>query len=164
MTFASISKRLRGLAGEQGSAVLELALTLGIYGVPMLLGVSTLGQVVYASIEVANAAHAGALYGMVSATYAADTSGIRSAAQQEASDIGANLTVTPTVFYACSAAIAGTRYTTQSAATTACTGSGNHPLEFIQVVASTTSSPTTHAPLLPMTFALGNTSVMEVLE
>ena len=151
-------------AGERGSAVVELALTLGVFGAPLLLGTLTLVNVIYCSIEVANAAHAGAVYGMVSSTYAGDTSGIRSASQEEASDLGGYLTVSPTTYYACSTALGGMQYSSQSAATSACSGSGNHPLQFVQVVVSATIVPAFHFPKLPSTFTLTNTSVMEVLE
>ncbi len=118
---------------------------------------------IYDSIEVSNAAHTGAVYGMISATFASDTSAIQTATQNEATDFGTNLSVTPTVYWACSSAEGGTQYTTQSAATTACTGS-SHPLEFIQVVATAAATPPVHFPLLPSTFNLSSTSVMEVEE
>jgi len=144
--------------------MLEMALMLAIFGIPLLLGTVEAATWVYASIEVSNAAHAGAMYAMTSSTFANDTSGITTAAQQEASDFGANLTVTPTAYYACSAALGGTQYTTQAAATTACTGAGDHPLEFVQVVASAPVTPPIRIPGLPKTFTLNGTSVMEVEE
>lgn len=131
----------------------------------MLLGTGEMGLVVYDSVEVSNAAHAGAMFGMQSLTYAANTSGITSAAQSEASDFGANMTVTPTAYYACSSAIGGTQYTganAQSNANTACTGSTNHALEFIKVTTSVTVTPTVRCPGLPHTFTLTGSSVMEV--
>jgi hypothetical protein len=101
---------------------------------------------------------------MRSATYASNTSGITSAAQAETSDLSSTLSVTPTVFYACSSAIGGTQYTTVSAANTACTGTGNHALEFVQVVASTTITPAGRVTGLAKTFTLSSTSIMEVEE
>lgn len=144
--------------------MVELALILSFLLGPLLLGTSDMATVFYGSIEIANAAHAGAMYGMTSSTYASDTSEIKTAAQTEASDFGSNLTVTPTVYYACSSALSGTQYSTQSAATSACTGTGNHPLEFVQVVASAPVTPPTHFPGLPATVTLSSTSIMEVEE
>jgi hypothetical protein len=145
--------------------MVELALVSSILGVPLLIGTSQMGFVVYDSIEVATAAHAGALYGMQSLTYAANTSGIVTAAQTEAADFGTSLSVTPTAYYACSNAIAGTQYTgsnAQSNANAACTGGTNHALEFIQVNTSATYTPPIHCPGLPRTFTLNGQSVMEV--
>jgi Flp pilus assembly protein TadG len=156
--------RLTRLRAESGGALVEIALVVSLVGVPMLFGTVDLAIFIYSGIEVSNAAHAGAVYGMTSATAASDTSGIQTAAQADSSDYGTNLAVTPTTFYACSSALSGTQYSTQSAATTACTGSGNHPLEFVQVVATVTLGVPIHFPGLPTSFVQSNTSIMEVEE
>jgi len=143
--------------------MVETALVLCFLGGPLFIGTVEIASVIYSSIEVANAAHAGATYGMMSSSFASNTSGIQTAAQNEAADFGANLTATPTVFWACNTAEGGTQYSTQSAADTACTGS-SHPLEFIQVVATATATPAVHFSLLPSSFSLSSTSVMEVEE
>jgi Flp pilus assembly protein TadG len=154
--------RCRKLRDESGSALIELALTLGILGVPLLLGTVHFSILLIDSIIVSNAAHAGAEYGMASATYASDTSYIVTAAQEDASGLGSTLNVTPTIFYVCSAAIAGTQYTTESAATSACTSS--HALEFLQVVASSSVTPVLAMPGFAKTVTLSSTSIMEVEE
>jgi Flp pilus assembly protein TadG len=142
--------------------MIETALVLAFLGAPLFIGTADIASVIYDSIEVSNAAHAGAVFGMTSATNASDTSGIQAAAQSEAADFGTNLIATPTIYWACATAQGGTQYTTQSAATTGC--SASHPLEFIQVVASVSATPPVHFPLLPSTFAMSSTSVMEVEE
>ena len=157
-------ERFRGLRGDTGSALVEMSLMLAIFGTPLLLGTVETATWVYGSIEVSNAAHTGAMYGMTSSTIANDSAGIIAAAQSDASDFGTNLTVTPTVYYAWSAALGGTQYSTQSAATSACTGAGDHPLEFVQVIATAPVTPPIHIPGLPKTFILSGTSVMEVEE
>lgn len=158
-------RRGRLLRGELGSAVLELSLILSVLGTPLILGTAEMGSFVYDSIEVGNAAHAGAMYGMMSSNYANDTSGITAAAQQEASDFGSKLTATPTIYYACSQSEGGTQYTpAQDAAGGICTGSGNHPIEFIQVAVSVTATPIVHLPGLPETLTLTGNSTMEVEE
>jgi hypothetical protein len=151
-------------AQESGSAVIELALTLSLVGLPLLFGTIYAGVLMFDQIEIANAAHAGAMYGMQSSTYASDTAGMTSAAQAEASDLASGLLVTPTIFYACSAAIDGTQYTTQSDATTACTGGSNHALEFVKVTASYTATPFASIPGMQRSVALSSVSVMEVEE
>jgi Flp pilus assembly protein TadG len=161
----SLRARWRGLRGENGSALLELALVVGLLGVPMLLGTAQMGILVYDSIEITDAANAGALYGMQSSTFAANTSGITTAAQAEAADFGTKLTVTPSTFYVCATAVGGTQYTgtnAQSNATAACTGTGNAALEFVQVLTSDAVTPPVLCPGLPKTFTLTGTSVMEV--
>jgi Flp pilus assembly protein TadG len=153
------------LRSESGNALIEVALISSLLGVPLLLGTGELGYVVYDSIEISSAAHAASLYGMRSLTYASDTAGMRTAAQNEATDFGAALTVTPTPYYACSSAIGGTQYTgsnAQSNASAACTGGTNHALQFIQVNTSATVTPLVHCPGLPASFALSGLSVMEV--
>jgi Flp pilus assembly protein TadG len=149
---------------ESGNALVEMAMCVSFIVMPMLLGTVALGCMTYTSIEVSNAAHAGAMYGMMSSTFAANSSGITSAAQNEAADLGTNLSVTPTVYYACASAVGGTQYSSQSAASSACTGGSNHSLEFIQVVTSTTVTSPIKCPGLPSTYTLVGTSVMEVEE
>jgi Flp pilus assembly protein TadG len=164
--FPAILSRLRapsaGARDEAGSAIVELALILGLFGSPLLLGTVEIASLLYSSIEVSNAAHAGVMYGMMSSTYASDASGITNAAREEASDFGVSLTATPSIYYVCSAALAGTQYATQTAANTACTGTGNHSIQFIQVTASAAVTPPVRMPALPATITLSSTSAMEV--
>jgi TadE-like protein len=155
----------RRLGDNTGSATLELALTFSVLAAPLMLGASETAFMVYDSIEVSNAAHAGAMYGMYSQAFANNTSGITTAAQSEAPDLRGQLTVTPTIYFACSAAPGGTQYTTQTAATQACgSTSSNHSLEFVQVVTSATINPPLHVPGLPNTWTLRGSSLMEVQE
>jgi len=159
-----IPSRFARLSDERGTAVVELALILGLFGPPVLLGTVEVSSLLYSSIEISNAAHAGAMYGMMSSTYAEDTSGIQTAAKQEATDFGASLTATPSIYYVCSSAISGTQYSTQTLANAACTGSGNHSLEFVQVV---TSAPVVSPVVVPgfaSTITVSGKSAMEVEE
>jgi Flp pilus assembly protein TadG len=155
--------QLRLLRDDAGSALVELAVMLAILGVPLLLAAAHFAILLTDSIIVANAAHAGAEYGMQSATFAGDTAYIQTEAQDD-SGMGSNLTVTPTVFYVCSSAIGGTQYSTNVAASAACSGGNNHALEFIQVVASATVTPAVRVPGFADTVTLSSTSTMEVEE
>jgi len=155
----------RDARGEAGGALIELALAVSVLGVPLLLGTAEMGLVVYDSIEVSDAANAGAMYGMQSPTYATNTSGMTTAAQADAADFGARLNVTPAWYYVCALAVGGTQYTganAQANATAACTGAGNHALEFVQVNTSATVTPAIHCPGLPQSFTLTGQSAMEV--
>jgi Flp pilus assembly protein TadG len=154
----------RLLRARCGSSTIELTLILACLGAPLLLGTAEVGFLVYDSIEISNAAHAGAMYGMQSNTNASNTSAITTAAQSEASDFGTNLTVTPTVFWVCSTAESGTQYSTSSSATTACTGTGNHSLEYLKVAVSASATPPIRFPVLPASYTLTGSSVMEVEE
>jgi Flp pilus assembly protein TadG len=158
--------RCRSLGGDSGDALVELALVFSFLGIPLLLGTVEMGYVVYDSVEISNAANAGALYGMQNSAYAASNAGITSAAQVEAPDFGSSLTVTPTTFYVCTSAVGGAQYSTtsytQAQAAAKCTGTGNHALEFLQVLSSATATPPVYCPGLPKTFTLGGTAVMEV--
>jgi Flp pilus assembly protein TadG len=156
--------RLMELRGESGNAIVELALVLSLFGMPLMLGAVQVAGLVYDSIEVSNAAHAAAMYGMWSSAFAGENSDMTTIAQADAADFGSKLTVTPTTYYACSAAIGGTTYSTQSAATTACTGAGNHPLQFVKVITSATVTPPIHWPGLPASYTLTGSSIMEVQE
>jgi Flp pilus assembly protein TadG len=170
VSLNSMSRGRRSPAGtlslrnEAGSALVELAVMLSVVGVPLFAGTVYIATLLHYSIEVSNAAHTGAMYGMTSSTFAQATSGITTAAQSEAPDFGTNLTVTPTIFYACSTALAGTQYSTQSAANTACTGGTNHALEFVQVNTSGSVTPLGSVPGMSKRFTLTAVSIMEVEE
>jgi Flp pilus assembly protein TadG len=156
--------RCRGLGDDAGAALVELGLMLGLLGAPLLLGTVYLGTLLLDNIEVSNAAHAGAMYAMASSTFAEDTANIVAAARAETNRFGSNLTVTPTIYYACSTAIGGTQYATQPAANTACTGGTNHSLEFIKVLVSASVTPPGKFPGFASTYTLQSVSIMEVEE
>ena len=147
---------------EHGSALIELALMTGLLGVPLLLGVGALAPLVYASIEVENAAHIGAMYGSQSTTTAVDTAGMTTAAQNDVADFTTSLTVTPVTYWDCALSLGGTTYNSLSAANSACTGTNNHALQFVQVLTTLQVSPVIRCPGLPTTWTLSSTSVMEV--
>jgi Flp pilus assembly protein TadG len=159
----AVALRCRLLREEHGNALVETAMCLSFLGLPMLVGTVEMGGMTYESVEISSAAHAGASYGMISSTFAADTQGVINAAQGEASDFGTGLSVVPTIYYACSNSIGGTQYSTQAAATSGCSGSG-HSLEFIRVTTSGTVTPPIHCPGLPASYTLVGVSVMEVQE
>jgi hypothetical protein len=156
-----------------GSALVELALVVSIMGLPLLLGSVDIATLTYSSIEIENAAHAGAMFGMQGDCCILQTQQMISAAQNEAADFGANLTVTPTSYYACSASQAGPAWTgagnmidslSLATAKSMCTGASGHVLAFVKVVASAP----VHLPFrccgLPVSINLSRASVMESQE
>src|ERR1035438_6177298 len=86
------------LSNEDGASLVELALVFPIF-VLLLLGSVDFGRAYYLSTEVAGAAHAGALYGSRNPT---DTTGITTAAQDDAPDVSNLSVATPT--YGCECA------------------------------------------------------------
>src|SRR5258707_13425196 len=72
--------------GRKGSALLEFALGSTIL-IPLLFGTADFGRLFYASIEVTNASTAGASYGSRTVAHMTDTTGISSAAKNDAPDI-----------------------------------------------------------------------------
>jgi Flp pilus assembly protein TadG len=156
--------RCKFMRDEHGNAMIEMALCMSLLGMPLLVGTVELGSMIYTSIEVSNAAHAAAMYGMMSSTFAADGSGIKIAAQNEATDLGSTLGVTPNVYFACSSAIGGTQYSSQTAANTACNSGTDHTLEFVQVNTSVSVTPPIRCPGLPASYTLTGSSTMEVQE
>jgi Flp pilus assembly protein TadG len=76
----------RRVFGEtQGSSLVELAFVLPVLMV-VLLGIIDFGRVFYTSAEVANAAHAGAIYGSRTLSLANSTTGMQTAATTDAAD------------------------------------------------------------------------------
>lgn len=149
---------------ERGSAVIELALAMCFFCPILLFGTADLASISYDSIEVASAAHAGALYGMRSITYANNTSAIQAAAQADAADFGSSLAVTPTLFFACASAINGTQYSSQSAALPNCTATADHVLEFLQVNTSVTVTAPFTLPKLATSYTMHGSAIVEVAE
>lgn len=157
----------RLLRGNCGSSLIEVACFLGFLGAPLILGTADLGYGAYDSIEVADAAHAGAVFAMANAANAENPAGIATAAQADATDFGTSLAVVSSIFYVCASSEGGTQYTGNSAqatATAACTGTSNHALEFVSVTASAVVTPPVHMLGLPTSFTITKTSVMEVEE
>jgi Flp pilus assembly protein TadG len=145
---------------ETGGALAETALMVALVAVPLVLGTTDMATLVYASIEIAGAAHAGALAAMSGTN---TNAAIQTAAQAEAGDfLAANVTATPSAYYACSAAESGTSYTTLASATTNCTGTGNHPIHFVEVVVSAPVTLPFHCCGLTSPVTLNSSSVMEV--
>jgi Flp pilus assembly protein TadG len=122
------------LLQQTGGALVETAFIVAFLVIPLILGTTDMATLMYASIEISNAAHAGALTAMSGSNSNAT---IQAAAQAEAGDfLAANVTTTPSAYYACSAAEGGTQYSTLALATAGCTGTGNHSVHFVQVLVS----------------------------
>ena len=152
-------RRSRAWRSESGNSLVELALVVSLFGVPLLLGGAEFGRLGYAAIEVSNAARAGAAYASQSSATAADSTGIQQTATNEAGDI-TGLTAVGSQFCVCSNAMS-TQVTCSSAATT-CSPSPIHPIQFVQVNTSVTLLPILHLPSMPSTFTLHGQQTMRI--
>ena len=137
--------------GERGQSLVETALVFPLL-IAMLVGAVEMARVIYASIAVANAAKAGAQYACKNGYTAQDTSGISTAASDEAP----NLTVNTTSSFACSCSD-GTASTCQN---NDCPNS--HIEETITVNTSATVTATIKLPGLPSTFTVKGQSIQRV--
>jgi Flp pilus assembly protein TadG len=143
-----------GPAPEQrGQAMIELVLALPIL-LLLTLGIIEFGRVAYYSLEVSEAARAGAQYGTQSLADAMNTGNITQAAQNNAQDI-ATLTVNPqppTCVCPGSGSTAG-----------ACPAAGcTYPLVYLTVNTSYTLTTLFQYPGIPTSFNLTGSSTMPV--
>lgn len=103
------------LRGDGGASLVQLALLMPLFML-LLLGVVDFGRAFYLAMEVAGAAHAGAIYGSRNPT---DTTGMKTAAQDDAQNVPSLTVNTPTYGCECSD---GTSYSASCGTTPACTG------------------------------------------
>lgn len=146
---------------EEGQALVEAALSIPLL-LLLVLAAAELARVNFTSIEMTNAARAGAQYGATGPTYENDSTGIQTAAQNEANDTyqlnTSAFNVTSSLAYICSdgSATTGTPPT--------CTG--NNTVETILTVnTSTTFDPLFYAPIFGSnhTFTIYGKAVQKVL-
>jgi Flp pilus assembly protein TadG len=87
------ASRVSRKQGERGSALVEFGLCMPIL-MALLIGAVEYGRMVFATIEVSNAAMAGVQYGVQNPADAADLTGIQNAASADAPDITLGTTST----------------------------------------------------------------------
>jgi len=130
---------------QKGSAMMEFAL-----GSTMLMlflfGTADFGRLFYASIEVQNAAAAGANYAAYSTTNLSDTTGISNAAKNEAADF-------PSISASSSEVCQD-----NTGATASCTTAGAY--HYAKVITTYTFNTLFSYPLLPSSVALTKTVMM----
>jgi hypothetical protein len=142
------------LRENSGQALVEAALGMTVC-VTILIGASEFGRLAYASIEVANAAHAGVAYGSLSHTDAADNAGMQLAATQEAPDVS-GISATASHFCKCSDGTASTCAVTDCSLT--------RIIEYVQVTTTATYDPKIYVPGLPRSYTLNGNAVMRVVQ
>lgn len=173
-----IKRRMKSMKSDHGSALIELALTLPLLAC-IVIGAVELGRVAYFSIELTNAARAGAAYGSQNpgiAFGAGSTAVIEQAAQNDAPDITLTWNTAPTQACTCEtvyysgAASTYSPSTPGSCTTTSImsckvttTTSTQKVVEYIQVAPQATVNTIFKYPAIPTSFTLNGWAQMEVL-
>jgi Flp pilus assembly protein TadG len=142
---------------QRGASIVELAFITPAL-LLLLIGVIDMGRAYYLSIEVANAAFAGAQYGVSSQ----DTSltDIQNAAKNDASDVP-GISATATLGCECSNDAASAQ---SPCTTTPPTCSGNTLVQYVQVATTATYSPLFPWPELPTSFTLNGNAKLRLTE
>jgi Flp pilus assembly protein TadG len=140
---------------EVGGSMVELALLMPIFTL-LLLGTAELGWIEYDSVEVSNAAYAGALYGAQSRTTAMNITAMQQAAIQDSPNVG-GMTATAVNICACSSGLV----ITCSNALANCV-SPARITEFVQVNTTATVAPIIHLSSLPTAFTLHGQAILRV--
>jgi len=142
---------------QRGASIVELAFVTPVL-LLLLIGVIDMGRAYYLSIEVANAAFAGAQYGVKSQ----DTSltDIEAAATNDASDVP-GISATATLGCECSND-AGSAQTPCSTAPPTC--SGNTLVQFVQVATTATYSTLFPWPALPSSYTLNGNAKLRLTQ
>ena len=134
MTSVRIRRWRRRAESTTGAALVEAAVV-SPFLLLLVFGAGDFGRVMYYGITLENAARAGAAFGSQSTGHLTDSTNIRTAAQQEAQNIG-SITVNSSRICECPAG------TAVSCGTSSCAGYGA-PLAFVEVTATTTFTPLT---------------------
>ena len=147
-----IFKSAQRLRSDRGNALIELAIGITVL-TSLILGAAEFGRIAYAAIEVNDAAHAGAAYGAISRTYAADNANVTNAAKKDAPDVP-GMTATALYWCQCSDGSAST------CGVSDCTGT--RIIEYVTVKTSGTVDPLVYVPGLPKSYTVTGQAVMRV--
>jgi Flp pilus assembly protein TadG len=134
-----------------GQSLIELALTVSVLTL-ILLGAAEFGRVAYAAVEVSNAARAGAAYAAQNGSTVSDTTGIATAAANDAANL-TGLTTTSSHSCVCSDGTSST--------CTAGDCSASHIEETVTVNTQVSFDPLIHLPGLPTAFTLKGQAVQK---
>jgi Flp pilus assembly protein TadG len=147
-----IFKFAQRVRSDRGNALIELAIGMTVL-TTIILGAAEFGRIAYAAIEVNDAAHAGAAYGAISRTYAADNASVITAAKRDATDVS-GMTATAVYWCQCSDGSAST------CGVLDCTGT--RIIEYVTVNTSGTVDPLVYVPGLPKSYTVTGHAVMRV--
>jgi len=142
------AKRKPFAGSQRGASLVELALMMSVLSL-LLIGVVDMGRAFYLSMEVADAARAGAMYGYQTSATMKDTTGISTAASNDAPEV-TGLTTTSSYGCMCSN---GTSPSTNCGTPPTCS-SGNRQVNYVIVNTSATYTTLFPWPKVPASFAL----------
>jgi Flp pilus assembly protein TadG len=142
------AKRKASARSQRGGSLVELAFMMPFLSL-LLIGVVDMGRAFYLSMEVANAARAGAMYGYQSSATMQDTTGIQTAASNDALEV-TGLTTTSSYGCMCSD---GTNASTNCGTPPTCS-SGKRQVNFVIVNTSATYTTLFPWPKVPASIAL----------
>jgi Flp pilus assembly protein TadG len=148
---------------DAGQSLVELALVLPLF-VLLLFGAVEVARLAYASIEVGNAARAGASYAAQNHTTASDTTNISLAATNEAPNI---TSLSATTSYSCSCESSTGTVTSFSSCVNTVTNLTTcpSPSRIVETVTVNTSAPVDtafHFPGIPNSITLQGQAIMRV--
>ena len=132
-----MNSRPSRFGSRKGSAAIEFAV-LGTLFITLLAIAMDFSRVFYASIEVANAARAGAQYGISSSAHSTDYTGMQNAAKNDAPNVS-GLTATASQFCTCP----------DNKTTTCGSGGCSGKRTYVKVITSATYTTLGTYPLLP---------------
>jgi Flp pilus assembly protein TadG len=155
---------------EEGGALVEAALSLPLL-LTMVLGMAELGKLIYCGIEVTNAARAAAQYasmngGAFSTTDSSglDTTGMLTAAQSDAGNLGSSVSFPSTPTYSCACSDGSTNYSCNVSGSYPSGCSSSHLIVTVTVYTQGKFTPGIHIPGLPTSYTLRGRSIQEVLQ
>jgi Flp pilus assembly protein TadG len=148
---------------ESGNALIELAASLPLYLV-LILGTAEIANLAWSSVQVNNAARAGAAYASLSRANAANNANILLAAQAEAPNLAITFPSGPTpLCYCVDSGGTSTATTCDQSGVSGC----NAPSTFqvaIQVNVQAMVTPFVHYPGLPATYTVNAQATMGVTQ
>jgi Flp pilus assembly protein TadG len=161
---------------NRGAALVELALTTPLFFL-LMMGSLEIGRVAYYSVEVENAARAGASFGAVNVQNANTSASVQQAAKNDAPDVSNLIVVSPGQLCVCETITTATNSpsfnptsgTTSCTSTTItnCTAESSSSLQsvvsYITVSTQATVDPLVHVPGLPNTYNLTGYSALRIL-
>jgi Flp pilus assembly protein TadG len=141
------------LRGEHGASLVEMAFVLPLFLI-LAFGAVDFGRALYLSMEIAGAADAAAAYGSL---HPSDTTGMKTAAQDDAPNV-TNLSVaTPTYGCECPTDTTGSTYSANCATQPTCSG-GNTFVLRVNVTVTGTYTPLFPWPGIPSSIAFSSSA------
>ena len=157
------SRQTSSLTSESGQSMLELAICLPVFAL-LILGAAEIANIAWASVQLNNAAHAGAQFGSHSRGFAADTADIEAAAQAEAPRLTITFPTAPAQTCSCIDTSTGAA----AVGATGCTTLVQCPspwviMDSITVTTQAVVRPLIHYPGLPASYTLHAQATMGVV-